>query len=77
MAAALKEEIDTKAMPPPPEPRVGPLKIMEAEVNALSGCLKVCKVTMSPGYISDISIAQNAVVKIGQIYGFYADTQKL
>lgn len=55
VAVALKEEIDTKAMPPPPEPR-GPLKIMEAEMNALIGCFKVVQVLSSFGiYLISIS----------------------
>ncbi|KAF8167865.1 hypothetical protein B0H34DRAFT_34400 [Crassisporium funariophilum] len=47
---------DSKAMPPPPNP---PVKILEAEINALGRCLK------------------DAVIRTGQIYGFYADTHKL
>lgn len=61
-------------MPPPPVP-LPPAGILEAEINALGGCLRV-------SYSSSIGELwlhqlQNAVMKTGQVYGFYADTRKV
>ncbi|KAI1786297.1 hypothetical protein LXA43DRAFT_927779, partial [Ganoderma leucocontextum] len=59
--APAKDAITSAAstsMPPPPDP-TPPLGILEAEITALSSCLRT------------------AVVKKGQIYGFYTDVKRL
>ena len=61
-------------MPPPPVP-LPPAGILEAEINALGGCLRV-SYSSSIGELWLYQL-QNAVMKTGQVYGFYADTRKV
>ncbi|KAK1215429.1 hypothetical protein PQX77_021968 [Marasmius sp. AFHP31] len=74
-SALTKAELDAKAMPPPPVP-APQMTILEPEMNALSGCLKVLLV-YDPAVLTLIPPNQNAAVKSGQILRFYSDTQKL
>ncbi|KAL0576377.1 hypothetical protein V5O48_005598 [Marasmius crinis-equi] len=69
-----KAELDAKAMPPPPVP-APQMTILEPEMNALSGCLKVLLASNSVDFI--FSLYQNAAVKSGQIFRFYSDAQQL
>ena len=61
-------------MPPPPVP-LPPSGILEAEVNALGGCFRV-SYSLSTGELW-LHQPQNAIVKTGQVYGFYADTRRM
>lgn len=64
-------------MLPPPNP-VPPAAILEAEMNALSGCLKVNQTSHNAiELLRNSLLLQNAVVRTGQVYGFYADTRRL
>lgn len=72
---SIKEEHDAMKMPPPPVPAGNSQPpILELEIKALSTCFKVFS-TIIP--IQLIDIDQNAVVKTGEIYRFFADTKKL
>ena len=65
-------------MPPPPDP-APPLAILEAEITALSSCLQVSIVFFQyvPAHSTFCAYTQAAVVKTGQIYGFYKDVKRL
>jgi len=69
----MKPEDDAKAMPPPPNP---PPVLLEQEIESLRRCLQVCFLYFSSPAKAD-SRQQNAMLKTGQVYAFYADTHRL
>lgn len=60
-------------MPPPPDPPQG---ILVPEIAALSTCVQVCITVVTCMFRVKLPV-QNMAVKTGQIYGFFADAQRL